>query len=398
MTSWESWLLLSVFGFSLAGCASSQNQVRRLNPARPETVTIPKECRLVSVLKGSPAERAGLTVGTRLHAVNGVIPADASAVSDLIGSSPADLNLEILTSSGTPQPVAVRLNATRPRLGAVCDLTGFRKMGITAAGNESLTVFDGPFAVTASGIIDKGIVFARVRVTNNSDHPIVIGPELFSAKDGGTTPLPILSPQQVMCDFYGDKGAHSLFLKRQRNQSVDAQIPGKREYREEPCPAGRTTGRLSSSNAAYLEANADYLAAESLWPASFAPGQTADGLIYVKEPSTLPVVFQSSIEGYGMTIVLGKVQASRKEMKSSERIRFFESQKKGAALRVTLRKTRVFVGKLESYDSDNEKAWFYSPSGKGLLNTVGFPLRSIRSVEAIEAVSPKPEPTSTQMP
>ena len=98
-------------------------------------------------------------------------------LSDMVGAAaPADSDIEVIKKDGTSSHLKIHLNATHPRLGSVCDLAGWEKPGVTAAGNESVTVFDGPFALTASGIIDKGIVFLRVRVTNNLDKPERIEP------------------------------------------------------------------------------------------------------------------------------------------------------------------------------------------------------------------------------
>src|SRR5690349_18220952 len=132
------------------------------------------------------------------------------------------MDAEVISSTQAPRHVTVHLNATRPRLGAVCDLTGLRKIGLTPAGNESLTVYEGPYAVSASAIIDKKIVFARIRITNNSSQPLTVGPELFSARDARGNTLPVLTPKQVICDFYGDRGAHLLALKRQKKESLEA--------------------------------------------------------------------------------------------------------------------------------------------------------------------------------
>ncbi len=191
----------------------------------------------------------------------------------------------MLKKDGTSSHLKIHLNTERPRLGSVCDLAGWEKPGVTAAGNESVTVFDGPFAFTASGIIDKGIVFLRVRVANNFDQPIDVKPELFSATDGTGQNMAILSPKEMMCYLYGDKGAHLLVLKKAHKETLDA--PGTSAATDEHCDAGEQ-GKLAKSDPKFAEANAQYVASESLWPATYKPGTVADGLIYLKEPAILP--------------------------------------------------------------------------------------------------------------
>src|SRR5207249_801112 len=121
----------------------------------------------------------------------------------------------------------------------------------------------------------------------------------------------------------------------------------------------------------YAEANAEYVAAESLWPDSYAPGKTADGLLYTPEPATLPLTFKSTIDGHVMETRLALPQPRDDSMKPSQLVRFFEAQKRGSPLRLTLRKGKVFVGKFASYDSVEERVWFDTPHG-GLLNSTSF--------------------------
>jgi hypothetical protein len=337
---------------------------------------------------GSPAQKAGLVIGDVVKSVNGVVPADASGFSDLVNKAPEVSNFTVVDSTGISRQIKVDLHATRPRLGAVCDLTGWRKLGITPAGNESLTVFEGPYALTASGIIDKGIVFLRVRVTNNGAIPLQVGPELFTAQDGSSMDLPILSPKQVMCRLYGDKGARLLALKKRRRETPDADTFSDREPLKDDSCAG-VTGRLSNDDPRYAEANADYIATESLWPAPINPGAVADGLIYLAEPAALPITLTGAWGPYTLTVALGQPRPSELKMKESNLIAFFEAQKRGAPLRLTLRKGRVFVGKFMSYDSVEERVWF-DTQRSGVLNSTSFPVLSIRSAESIDQIPAKP--------
>jgi len=175
----------------LGACATPPSPVRRLSPVF-QASQVPAQCKLASVMPDSPAQKAGLQPGDVIQKVNGAAPANASTLADLVNGSGEEMATDVLTASGTERHVTVHLNASRPRLGAVCDLTGWRKSGVTSAGNESETVFDGPYAVTTSGIIDKGLVFMRVRVTNNADKPLTVSPELFSMQDGHGAPVKVL--------------------------------------------------------------------------------------------------------------------------------------------------------------------------------------------------------------
>ncbi len=380
----------------LAGCATAPADIKRLSP-RIASSKIPAQCHVVSVLKDSPAGKAGIVPGDILVSVNGQVPTDASALSDIVLAAPPDSDFEVLKQDGQSTHSKIHLNANRPRLGSVCDLAGWEKPGVTAAGNESITVFEGPFALTASGIIDKGIVFLRVRLTNNLDKPLQIDPALFSATDGGGGSLPVLSPKEVMCLLYGDKGAHLLALKKKHRETLDAHegVPGLETGPDERCESG-TKGRLSAGDPQYAEANAQYLATESLWPATYPPGGVADGLIYLKETTNLPVILKAAIEGRELVARLGRPSASDKLMKHSELVKFFEAQKRGNALRLTLRKGKVFVGKFATYDGLEERVWFNTPSG-GMLNTTSYAVESIRYAEPLEQVPAKPAPVSSDL-
>ncbi len=380
----------------LAGCAAGSTEIKRLSPVT-RTTEAPKQCLVVSVLKDSPALKAGMTVGDVVKSVNGQIPADASALSDLVAAAPQDSNFEIQKKDGSTQTVKIHLNAGHPRLGTVCDLSGWEKLGVTVAGNESVTVFDGPFAMTASGIVDKGIVFFRVRITNNSDKALEIGPPLFKASAADGAALPVLSPKDVMCYLYGDNGAHMLALRKKHKDRLDEResLAAQGEGPDDHCPGG-VQGHLSSPDPKYVEANAQYVATESLWPALYQPGAVADGLIYIKEPPGLPVTLAASVEGRKLTAQMGSAVGTEKRMKRSELAAFFEARKKGDSLRLTLRKGKVFVGKFANFDADEERVWFNTPSG-GMLNSTSYSIENIRYAEPLEQVPSKPAPSPNDL-
>ena len=377
----------------LAGCAAAPTQIKRLSP-QIQSSKIPSQCAVVSVVKDSPADKAGIVIGDILKSVNGQIPSDASILSDIVMAAPQDSDFELLKKDGTSSHVKIHLNAGRPRLGTVCDLAGWEKPGVTAAGNESVTVFEGPFALTASGIIDKGIVFLRVRLTNNLDKPVQIDPSLFAATDGGGVSLAVMSPQEVMCYLYGDKGSHLLALKKKHKETLDAHesVPGLEASPDEHC-AGGPTGRLSAGDPQYAEANAQYMATESLWPATYQPGTVDDGLIYLKETANLPITIKVTIEGRELMARLGVPAGSEKVMKHSELVAFFQGQKRGSALRLTLKKGKVFVGKFATFDDVEDRVWFDTPSG-GMLNTTSYSVESIRYAESLDQIPAKPAPAS----
>src|SRR5690348_12317329 len=133
----------------LSGCAGTQTEVKRLSPVFSGS-RVPTQCQIITVLKDSPAEKAGLQIGDILKSVNGKIPTDAAAVSAIVSTAPQDSDFEVVKKNGASQHVKVHLNPTRPRLGTVCDLAGLEKPGVTVAGNESVTVFSGPYAMTTS--------------------------------------------------------------------------------------------------------------------------------------------------------------------------------------------------------------------------------------------------------
>lgn len=388
---------LTLAGFSLLllhGCTTGTVPIRRLSPLHESAAVAPKSCVLVSIVDGSPAQKAGLREGDTILSVNGTAPTDASLVTDLIASSPDNAELSVLSAGyKTPQNVKVVLNKERPRLGAMCDLTGWHKTGVTPAGNESLTVFNGAYAATFSGIIDKGLFFVRVRLTNNSGKPIEVGPTVLSATDANGQPVSLLTPTQVMCFLYGEKGAHLLALKQKKVKTLDNDTtPGANPPAENLCDA-LMASKGKGVEAQYIEANAEYVAVESLSATKLAPGATADGLVYLYPPDALPVAFKAFLDGQSIIVRLGTPQPRDTVMKESDLVHFFEQQKKGAALRVTLKKGKVFVGKFGNWDGENERVWFDTPSGR-LLNTTSFPLSSIRSAELLEQLPPKPQPAA----
>jgi hypothetical protein len=325
-----------------------------------------------------------------IESVNDQVPKDASALSDIVANAAAESDIRVLSAGGVKRTLRTHLNSSRPRLGAACDLTGWSKAGITAAGNESITLYEGPYALTASGIVDKGIVFYRVRFSNNFDQPLEFGPTNFIAADAQGTPLLILSPKDVMCYLYGEKGAHLLALKKKHNETMDAheQIPAMQDNADEHCATGEK-GRMTGSDAGYAEANATYMATESLWPARCPPGGVADGLIYTKDTTSLPITLKSTVDGRTFTAQLGLPAASAKQMRRSELIRFFESQKKGNNIRLTLKKGKVFVGKFSLFDAVEERVWFNTPHG-GVLNTTSYSVEMIRYAEPLEQIPAKP--------
>jgi hypothetical protein len=83
-------------------------------------------------------------------------------------------------------------------------------------------------------------------------------------------------------------------------------------------------------------------------------------------------------------------------MKASQLRKFFEAQKKGSSMRLTLKKGKVFVGRFSSYDNIEERVWFNNPSG-GLLNSTSYSLESIRSAEPLEQVPTKPGPVNDHL-
>ena len=377
----------------LAGCATTPPDVKRLSPIIGSS-KVPPQCAVVSVLKDSPAEKAGITAGDILKSVNGQVPSDAATLSDVVLAAPQDSDFEVAKKDGTVQHLKIHLNQGRPRLGSVCDLAGWEKPGLTAAGNESVTVFQGPFAMTASGILDKGFAFVRVRVTNNLNTPLEIKPEFFTATDGSGVSLPLLSPKEVMCQLYGEKGAHLLALKKKQKETLDAHesITGMQAAADESCEKG-VKGRLSASDPQFADANAQYLATESLWPSTYPAGGVADGLIYMKEPSSLPVTLVAAIGGMSLAAKLGSAVGSDHQMKRSELKAFFQGQKHGNSVRLTTKKGKVFVGKFTSYDEVEERAWFSTPSS-GMLNTTSFSIDVIRNAAPLEQVPAKPAPAS----
>src|SRR5439155_5421325 len=111
--------LFLVVALFCVGCSTTAPEIRRLSPVIGSS-KIPPQCLVVSVLKDSPAEKAGLKVGDVLKSVNGRVPADATALADLVGAAPQDSDFEVIRKEGPSEHLKIHLNAARPRLGSVC--------------------------------------------------------------------------------------------------------------------------------------------------------------------------------------------------------------------------------------------------------------------------------------
>ena len=351
----------------------------------------PASCKIAAVLPDSPARKAGLQVGDVVESVNGTKPADALGVSDLIDHSDTYARLDVKDPSGKSRQIQVALNKEKPRLGASCDLTGWHKNSVSAAGNESLTVFDGPYALTVSGILDKKLAFMRVRVSNHSDQPLPVNASLFSVLDGSRQLLKVLSPAEVMYFMHGPDGVAMIKPPADVKESQNLTVPVDSVVRQ-ASPAHKPKEEWSRSDDLYVQANAAYLNKESLWPTTVAPGKSADGLIYFLEPKSLPVTIQANIQGRELETTFGPPQPSDQHMSQEELIRFFETQKKGTPLRLTLKDGKVFVGRYSTYDADNEIVWFDTPSGI-LLTTTSFGLKHIAYAEVMTPEKEKKQPT-----
>lgn len=321
----------------------------RLAPDLPAAPT-PPSCILAGILPHSPADTAGLKSGDRLLSINGARPADASAVSNLIQNSGPEADFEIAPASGAVHHVTIPLNKEKPRLGALCDLTGLRKPGVTPAGNESVAIFEGPYVLTLSGVINEKLVFMRVHLSNYSDHPLTVDPLLFQLVEADQSILQALSPADAMVFLHGKDWKHE-------------------------------TGEQAKSDA-------DYLKEDSLRPTVIVSGGSADGLIYFLQPKGLPFTIRARLEGHTISAGFGAQKSETRQMTQDQLSRFFEAEAKGTPLRLALRGGKIFVGKFSSYDALNEIVWFDTPSaGLGLLNTTSFGLRRIFWVEPISPSS-----------
>jgi hypothetical protein len=378
----------------LTGCTTAPlTVVKHLGPS-PEAGVAPKSCKIISVLPGSPAVKAGIHTGEAIKSVNGALPVDSVAVSDLIQNSGPDAALEIIDTAGKARTVKVTLNKEKPRLGASCDLTGWRKNSVSAAGNESVTTFQGPFALTASAIIDKDLTFMRVRVSNHSDHPITVTPDQFTATDGTSAAMKILSPSEVMYFLHGEDAVPLIQPPAPTDKAPlpTLGVPADSIVRQIPRPHKRKEDWSQSDNS-FVQANAKYMNKESLWPTVVAPGGFADGLIYMLEAKSLPLKVQTKLENYTLTASFGVPVPSVHQMSQEELAKFFQAQKKGTPVRLTLKKGKVFVGRYASFDEINETVWFDTPSGV-LLTTSSFGLRTISFAEAISPEPEKKQPAS----
>ena len=64
-------------------------EIKRLSPILGPS-KVPAQCRVTSVLKDTPAEKAGIALGDILETINGQTPADAPALSELVSHAPEE--------------------------------------------------------------------------------------------------------------------------------------------------------------------------------------------------------------------------------------------------------------------------------------------------------------------
>jgi hypothetical protein len=238
--------------------------------------------------------------------------------------------------------------------------------------------------LTASAAIDKHLVFMRVRLANHSNQSYQVDPDSFTATDANQVSIPLLSPKEVMRFLHGD--ASMSLIKPPPTQGGAGSAALSSATVREISTRTRKEGPISAEDAEYRRLNAAYLNQESLWRAAVEPGKVADGLIYFKEPAQLPFTLHATLNGVPVTATFAPPAATSVMMSSDDLIRFFESQKKGTPIRLTLRNAKVFAGRFSSYDPDNETVWFDTPVG-GLLNSASFALKAIRFAQPIEQPS-----------
>jgi hypothetical protein len=307
-----------------------------------------------------------------------------------VEKSGPEAEFEVINLQGKGRKVKIPLNKERPRLGATCDLTGWRKNSVSAAGNEAVTEFSGPYAVTYSGIIDKGLAFMRLHLSNYSDKPLWIDFNSFIARDNQGS-MKVLTPAEAIYAMHGEDAVP--LIKYTAASSSNTFEPhairedsGVRQVK--PSIPHKKKADWTRAEELFIQANAEYLSKESLWPQTIPPGGSADGLIYLLEPKVLPLTIEAQLNGHTLTGQFGMPQPSAQKKSEKELVDFFNVQKKGAPIRLTLRSGKVFVGRFASYDSLNETVWFNTPSGV-LLTTSSFGLRAIANAEAITPAADK---------
>ncbi len=353
--------------FAGNGSVSAKTPALLRLSAIEETSQLPAQCRVLFIQPYSPAQDAKLQPGHIIERINGVKPTDITQIGSLLLQSPADATIELSHASGATRMAKVHLNDKAPRLGIVCELDGWRRSGLSEAGNSALSVFDGPYALIVSGVVEEDFMFARVRIANHSDQPLTISRELLTAMDGSRKLYMPLPASDVMLRKYGAHGASLIH----DTVGVDVSTEPVRGEMEK-------TGRANQS---YEQMNADYYNKESLLPTTLQPGKMADGLVYFNKPEFFPFTITATIGNRVLHVKLDEPQPSSTLMTRRQLAEFFLAQKKNTVLRLTLKSNKVFVGKFTSFDVDNETVWFVTPA-KGLLTTTSYGLSRIMNAQS----------------
>ena len=176
----------------LAGCATPKPVVAvfELIPRAPARPSAPVACVVADVGPGSPAAKGGILAGDVLGGMEGIGTFSwGDAFDSFLSSSAAPVRLE-LRRQGRPVPLDVMPTPGLDPLGVSCD---FGDSLIVQ--DETAVVLKDSLRLLARVEVIGPASFIWVRLTNDSGHPLKVGPEMFTASSADWTAInPIRLP------------------------------------------------------------------------------------------------------------------------------------------------------------------------------------------------------------
>ncbi len=202
--------LLTLWTLGLSGCATVGNTI---SPAQQQSSTAKVlhaiDAKPVSadslpyvaqILKGRPAEKAGIQEGDLIVAINGQPTQSTQEASDLLAKITSEPVSFTIRRNGTEQEIVVPPATTQPRLGI--GLWHLNTLYLES-GSGGVTMHMENYSFAARLVeSNEGILLVEVGIFNTFDHSITISPDVLSVR-AYSVALQRLSAEEAMNFNYG---------------------------------------------------------------------------------------------------------------------------------------------------------------------------------------------------
>jgi hypothetical protein len=422
-----------LFAHLLAGCVTAPIRVMKLSPEIRE-IKEPELCKILTVTPDSPAAKAGIAMGDIVQAIGDSKPKDAHDALELIAKAGTQINLSLFRN-GKIVKVKVEVEAENSQqvLGFSCDMTGAQQ-----AVGDTVFATQGPYQLVAANVMIKnGMTMVWIKITNSSDHPIQVSPEMFSAASADKVLMNAMSMTDVQQTLFGDiktklmaeqasaawmqAGITSQQMKEgyATQSRTQFQPPSLGDWYSYGTAVGTTVTqpeaatRLGSSiYSAYAMAasarvqaefekatvDAESISKNTFVPASIPSGFSNAGFIYFREPATLPMTLMANIEGKKFAFFFNE---KTEELDIMAFQRYVQTVPIGDALMIRLKNGQEIVGNLTSYDyyhifvrrPEGEVHWYNEERSINLIDIVNFKAARRNTIHIKPAKPIHPEDT-----